>query len=245
MEERSTVRESDVDTTSDAAKPYRGSVRGAAVVTALGTAAAATLAFSPPASAHADFSVWDRVASCESSNRWHINTGNGYYGGVQFSSSTWAGYGGHKYAGQADHATRLEQIEVARRVLAAQGANAWPVCGPRAGLTKSTGHATRRPLPAQAGAEHTHAARRHHHHGAHRHAGRNHHRHHQARHHHHAGAHHHATHHGHYTVRSGDTLSKIASRLHVDGGWRALYHANRSKLSNPNVIHVGQVLRLP
>jgi hypothetical protein len=238
MEERSTARESDVDTRSGIAKSSRGKVRTAALATALGTAAAATLAFSPPASAHADFSAWNRVASCESGGRWHINTGNGYYGGVQFSSGTWAGYGGHKYASQASNATRLEQIEVARRVLAAQGADAWPVCGPRAGLNWDTGHATHRPLPAHPNAR-AHAKSRHHrHHGTHHHHGTAHHRH---RH----GAHHHGVHHRHYTVHSGDTLSKIAKRFHIEGGWHALYHANRSKVANPNVLHVGQVLRLP
>jgi nucleoid-associated protein YgaU len=245
MEERSTARESDVDTHSGPAKASRGKIRSAALATALGTAAAATVAFSPPASAHADFSAWNRVASCESGGRWHINTGNGFYGGVQFSSGTWAGYGGHRYASQANYASRLEQIEVARRVLAAQGANAWPVCGPRAGLNWDSGHATHRPLPAHPdAAAHRHAKKEHHRHqGTHRHHGRAHHRHHGA---HHAAAHHQgAHHHRHYTVHSGDTLSKIAKRFHIEGGWHALYHANKSKLSNPNVLHVGQVLRLP
>jgi hypothetical protein len=228
----------------------RGTVRTAALATALGTAAAATFALAAPASAHADFSVWNRVASCESGGRWHVDTGNGYYGGVQFSAGTWSGYGGHKYAGQANHASRLEQIEVARRVLASQGADAWPVCGPRSGLTKTSGHATHRPLPAhpdrKQGARHHHGAHHHgaHHHGAHHHGAHHHGAHHHGAHHH--GAHHHGAHHlRHYTVHSGDTLSKIAARFHIKGGWRALYRANRSKLSNPNTLHVGQVLRLP
>jgi resuscitation-promoting factor RpfA len=113
--------------------------RTVAHAVALGAAVATTTAFAVPAAAGTGYRVWDRVATCESSGDWHINTGNGYHGGVQFSSGTWAAYGGHKYAGQADRATRLEQIEVARRVLAAQGPGAWPVCGPRAGLTRSTG----------------------------------------------------------------------------------------------------------
>jgi resuscitation-promoting factor RpfA len=95
--------------------------------------------------------VWGRVAECESSRRWHINTGNGYYGGLQFSSRTWIGFHGGKYARRADRASRAEQIEVARRVLAAQGRGAWPVCGPRAGLTRRSGGATRSPLPRYAG----------------------------------------------------------------------------------------------
>src|SRR3712207_9572032 len=68
--------------------------------------------------AQAATTVWDRVAKCESGNRWHINTGNGYYGGLQFSSSTWKGFGGRKYASQAHRATKAEQIAIARRVLA-------------------------------------------------------------------------------------------------------------------------------
>jgi septal ring factor EnvC (AmiA/AmiB activator) len=72
---------------------------------------------------------WDAVALCESSGNWNINTGNGYYGGLQFSQSTWAAYGGTAYAPRADLATKSQQIAVAERVLAAQGAGAWPVCG--------------------------------------------------------------------------------------------------------------------
>jgi len=171
------------------------------------------------------YRVWDRVAACESTNNWHINTGNGFYGGLQFSASTWTGYHGGKYASRADKATRLEQIEVARRVLASQGPGAWPVCGPRAGLSRSSGLATHARLPHIAGqkavAHKKHAAKKHHKI-----------RHHKVRHH-------------TYTVRSGDTLSKIARRLHVEGGWKALYRANRSHLHNPNVLRVGQLLRLP
>lgn len=72
---------------------------------------------------------WDSVANCESSGNWSINTGNGYYGGLQFSQSTWEGYGGTEYASRADLASRSEQIAVAERVLAGQGPGAWPNCG--------------------------------------------------------------------------------------------------------------------
>lgn len=78
--------------------------------------------------------TWDRLANCESGGRWHINTGNGYYGGLQFSSGTWAGYGGHRFARQASGASRLEQIKVAERVKNAQGWAAWPVCSRKVGL---------------------------------------------------------------------------------------------------------------
>ncbi|KJK11832.1 transglycosylase [Terrabacter sp. 28] len=176
-------------------------------------------------------SVWDRVAACESSGNWHINTGNGYYGGLQFVQSTWVGYGGRAYAPRADLATKAEQIAIAQRVLASQGPGAWPVCSKRAGLTRANGGATsapvsrstvRKPVAAKKPvvkkvvkkksyakpAVSTGKGAR-------------------------------------ITVRSGDTLGKIAARYHVAGGWKALWKANASRVSNPNLIFVGQVLRLP
>jgi hypothetical protein len=217
--------------------PRRGRRAATAFVTTLGAAAVVGSTLTVPADASARHSVWDRVASCESSQRWHINTGNGYYGGLQFSPSTWAGYHGHRYAPQASGATRAEQIEVARRVLASQGPGAWPVCGPRAGLTRSSGHATQARLPRVAGtpahARPMHKAR-HHAHKARHHA-------HKARHHMHKARHHHKT----YRVRRGDTLTAIAHRLHVQGGWKALYRANHKHLHNPDLLRVGQLLRLP
>ena len=79
--------------------------------------------------------TWDRLAECESSGRWDINTGNGYYGGLQFSAGTWVGFGGTAYASRADLATRVEQITVAERVLDVQGWGAWPACSEKLGLT--------------------------------------------------------------------------------------------------------------
>lgn len=105
-------------------------------VTGVSTVAVAlTVGSGSPASA-ATNQTWDKVADCESSGNWVINTGNGYYGGLQFSQSTWAAYGGTTYAPRADLATRTQQILVAERVLASQGPQAWPVCGPRAGLQR-------------------------------------------------------------------------------------------------------------
>jgi hypothetical protein len=72
---------------------------------------------------------WDAVAQCESGGNWSINTGNGYYGGLQFSSSTWLAFGGGAYAARADLAAKSQQIAIAEKVLAAQGKGAWPVCG--------------------------------------------------------------------------------------------------------------------
>ncbi len=77
--------------------------------------------------------VWDRIAACESGGNWHINTGNGYYGGLQFSASTWLGHGGGAYASRADLASRDEQIAIAKKVQASQGWGAWPTCSYKAG----------------------------------------------------------------------------------------------------------------
>jgi hypothetical protein len=79
---------------------------------------------------------WDQVARCESGGNWAINTGNGYHGGLQFTSGTWSSHGGGQYAPSAQMATKEEQIAVAERVLASQGKGAWPVCGgPLSGAT--------------------------------------------------------------------------------------------------------------
>ncbi|MGW0315350.1 transglycosylase family protein [Streptomyces flavidovirens] len=79
----------------------------------------------------ADEWPWGCLAECESGGDWHINTGNGYYGGLQFRQSTWAEHGGLAYAPRADLATRAEQIKVAEKVLATQGWKAWPACSKR------------------------------------------------------------------------------------------------------------------
>jgi nucleoid-associated protein YgaU len=174
--------------------------------------------------------VWDRVAKCESGGNWKINTGNGYYGGVQFAASTWKAYGGRTYANQAHQATKAEQIAIARRVLAGQGPSAWPTCGRRAGLTKSNGKADRNATPttnpgaskttkvsdskkkiakkvapkkysANAGSKTIH-------------------------------------------VKRGDTLHKIAKRYHVKGGWKALWKLNKKTIKNPNLIYIGQTIKI-
>jgi hypothetical protein len=97
------------------------------------------VAITPPA--QAAVGVWDRVAACESGGNWAVNTGNGYYGGLQFSQSTWRGVGGLRYAPTASRASKAVQIAMARRVLALQGPGAWPICGRRAGLTQANGGA--------------------------------------------------------------------------------------------------------
>lgn len=102
-----------------------------------GTAGAVIALLSTGAPAHAaSLSTWDGVAKCESGGNWSVNTGNGYYGGLQFSASTWDAYGGRSFASRADLASKAAQISVAEKVLASQGPGAWPVCGPRAGLAR-------------------------------------------------------------------------------------------------------------
>ncbi|MGW7439389.1 LysM peptidoglycan-binding domain-containing protein [Streptomyces sp. NPDC054849] len=77
---------------------------------------------------------WDCVADCESGGRWAVNTGNGFYGGLQFWQPTWEEYGGSAFAKRADLASREQQIRVAEDVIGTQGWNAWPVCSKRYGL---------------------------------------------------------------------------------------------------------------
>jgi hypothetical protein len=104
----------------------------------IGVAAAAVivqLMFAVPSqAAPARQDRWDRLAQCESGGNWRANTGNGYYGGLQFSRRTWNAYGGGAYAGTANNATRLQQIAIAERVLRGQGWKAWPSCSRRMGL---------------------------------------------------------------------------------------------------------------
>ncbi|WP_309235386.1 transglycosylase family protein [Streptomyces sp. TRM64462] len=90
----------------------------------------------------ADAATWDRVAECETGGLWSADLGNGYYGGLQFSQETWQAYGGTAYAPRADLASRAEQMDVAEKVLAAQGAKAWETCAPIAGLTPAEGGTT-------------------------------------------------------------------------------------------------------
>lgn len=96
-------------------------------------ALATPLALAAPAQA-ATAAEWDAVAACESGGNWSTDTGNGYYGGLQFSDATWDSYGGEAYAATADNATRAEQIDIAEKVLAGQGWGAWPTCSEQAGV---------------------------------------------------------------------------------------------------------------
>jgi len=105
------------------------------ISTAAAALAALTTVAAVDAPAHAASTrTWDRLAQCESSGRWHINTGNGYYGGLQISRSTWAGYGGRKLATLPSRASKSEQIVVGERIKRHQGWGAWPRCAKRLGL---------------------------------------------------------------------------------------------------------------
>jgi resuscitation-promoting factor RpfE len=111
-------------------------VTGALVVVPFGMAASASAA-----PAH----DWDGVAQCESGGNWHVDTGNGYYGGLQFTQSTWRANGG---TGLASNASKEEQVRVAENVLSSQGQGAWPVCGKYLRWGPSSQESATKPAPA-------------------------------------------------------------------------------------------------
>ncbi|WP_329555704.1 transglycosylase family protein [Streptomyces sp. NBC_00696] len=210
---------------------------GAALLAPLGLLAASGNA------AAADSGVWDRIAQCESGGNWHINTGNGYYGGLQFSAGTWRAYGGSAYAATADQASKSAQITVASKVQRAQGWGAWPVCSVRAGASgsapagssgtvseKSTGtkksttestsesttkKSTKKATPSKPAKTPARGTNN---------ASR-------------------GTSRGDYTVREGDTLSGIAAQHGTT--WRKVYAANKAVIGgDPDLIVPGQQLDL-
>jgi resuscitation-promoting factor RpfA len=109
----------------------------ARIATLAGTAGAAfALPLMTSSNARAaSVDTWEQVAACESSGNWQINNGNGYYGGLQFSQSSWEAAGGGQYAPRADLASKPQQIAAAEQLLDMQGPGAWPVCGSEGGLT--------------------------------------------------------------------------------------------------------------
>jgi peptidoglycan hydrolase-like protein with peptidoglycan-binding domain len=135
--------------------------RAAAVATgAAGVLGVGVLPFALAAPAHAaSTSTWEHLAQCESSGNWHINTGNGFYGGLQFTQGTWEGYGGTQYAPRADLASESQQIATAENVLAGQGWGAWPACSKALGLSGGGGGEA---APAPAPAPEHHPAPAHH-----------------------------------------------------------------------------------
>ncbi|WP_181784025.1 LysM peptidoglycan-binding domain-containing protein [Pseudonocardia pini] len=172
------------------------------------------VAVAPAANAATD-ATWDRLAQCESSGNWAINTGNGFSGGLQFTRSTWTAFGGGQFAPVAHQATREEQIVVAEKVLAGQGWGAWPSCSKKIG---ASGGPTPRSAPAEAApapaVEPVRSPARQYLSAP-------------------AG--------GTYTVKSGDTLGKIAS-AHGLANWKDLLAKNPALAGNPNIIMPGQTL---
>lgn len=214
----------------------------AAAIVGVGITASAGAANAAPAS------TWDALAQCESGGNWGISTGNGFSGGLQFTPSTWAGFGGQ---GSPQDASRAEQIAVAERVLDGQGWGAWPACSAKLGLTAGANPtpipAAPAPAPVQVQSQQVQvqapvaqapvvqapvaqapvvqapvveapaapAA------PAVQLSGDT------------------------YTIQSGDTLSIIAEKLGVEGGWQALYQANADTLIHADLIFTGDVLQLP
>lgn len=179
----------------------------------------------------ADVDTWNKVAACESTDNWSINTGNGYYGGLQFTQSTWEAYGGQVYAQRADQATKDQQIAIAEKVLKGQGPGAWPVCSVRAGLTRGAGTPDIAPAAERTGTESGTSPR----------TGKRSVRDVQPQ----TTPQSRAGTAEMYTVVHGDTLSGIAGSRHVQGGWQGLYDANRATVgSDPDLILPGQRLNL-
>ena len=112
---------------AQAAIPTPPPAPAAVSVTQASPSAAASVSTAAPASSGG--ANWSAIAACESGGNWSASTGNGFYGGLQFTEQTWLGYGGGQYASSANQATKAQQIAVAERVLAGQGIGAWPTCG--------------------------------------------------------------------------------------------------------------------
>jgi nucleoid-associated protein YgaU len=212
---------------------FRTAARRGATVVAI---SAAGLALSTTAAnATTSASTWDALAQCESGGNWAINTGNGFSGGLQFTPSTWAAYGG---TGSASDASREQQIAVAEQVQAAQGWGAWPSCAAQLGLSGGATGVAPQSVPVQsapvqaapvqaapaqyAAVEAAPAA---------------------------APAAKHVTavalSGDTYTLQAGDTLSIVAEKLGIDGGWQHLADANLDTISDPNLVFEGQVIQLP
>ncbi|WP_345637530.1 LysM peptidoglycan-binding domain-containing protein [Rugosimonospora acidiphila] len=227
----------------------RGRRGGVIAALAVSGAAGALALLGPGTAASASPSVnWDAIAKCESGGNWSINTGNGFYGGLQFSQGTWAGYGGTQYAARADLASREQQIAIAEKVLAGQGIGAWPVCGARGG-SSSSGSSSASSTTASSGGSSSGSSSS----GGSSSGGSS------------SGGS--STHHsssgssssggstsrdssaggssagGDYTVQSGDTLSEIAQQHGIEGGWRTLYQKNEGVIGgDPNFILPGERL---
>ncbi|MFJ4125072.1 transglycosylase [Streptomyces sp. FT05W] len=214
-------------------------VRIATLAGVTGAAVAVPLMGATGASA-ASVATWDAVAQCESGGNWSINTGNGYYGGLQFSQSSWAAAGGTQYAARADLATKDQQIAAAEKLLDLQGPGAWS-CAGAGGLTNDgvdpgvdTGSAKNGDTDPQAAPERkaeqptTRSEKR-------------------------TAPEKTVTTptgqkvekgDGEYKVKAGDTLSKIADAEKVKGGWEKLFKLNDDIVDDANLIFPGQQLHL-
>ncbi|NKQ55176.1 LysM peptidoglycan-binding domain-containing protein [Amycolatopsis sp. K13G38] len=158
---------------------------------------------------------WDAIAQCESGGNWNTNTGNGFYGGLQFTQSTWKAYGG---TGSPQGASREQQIAVAERVLQGQGIGAWPVCGKKGGSSSSSVKSSstqKSTAPKTTSTPKTVTAPA-------------------------ATSVPSSNPNGDYTVVAGDTLSKIAQKMNVEGGYQKLQQLNQQYIPNADLILVGQ-----
>nr|WTB31707.1 LysM peptidoglycan-binding domain-containing protein [Streptomyces sp. NBC_00830] len=206
-------------------------VRVATLAGVAGAAIAVPLMGATGASA-ASVATWDAVAQCESGGNWSINTGNGYYGGLQFSQSSWAAAGGTQYAPRADLATKAQQIATAEKLLDMQGPGAWGCAGAGnlANDGVDAGSAAAKP------AEHTEAPT----------ASRS-----------DRSAAPEAAKtvttptgqkvakgDGEYKVKAGDSLSEIAEAHKVKGGWQQLFKLNKNIVKDADLIFPGQQLHL-
>ncbi|MEV7129993.1 transglycosylase family protein [Streptomyces sp. NPDC093260] len=226
--------------------------RAIALAGVTGAAVAAPLMAAGNASA-ATASEWDAVAQCESGGNWSINTGNGFYGGLQFTNSTWAAYGGTAYASRADLASKSQQIAVAEKVLAGQGKGAWPVCGKglsgasysgdtssSSSSSSSSGNDSGSSSKSSGSSGSSAAGRSTEQQSANRSAtrpapkktvttptGKK-----------------VAKGDGEYKVVAGDTLSSIAAAHHVQGGWEKLFRLNKDIVQDADLIYPGQQLHL-
>ncbi|MGW6785879.1 transglycosylase family protein [Streptomyces sp. NPDC054987] len=228
-------------------KHRRGSkaVRIVTLAGVAGVAVAAPLMTAGAASA-ATASEWDKVAQCESGGNWSINTGNGYYGGLQFSSSTWAAFGGKSYAAQANQASKAQQIAVAEKVLKKQGKGAWPHCGKGLSNSSYTGGSSETPASTKPKAEtkktetrktETKAAPKKETKRAEAPVTRSERTPAPAP----AAP---KTGNGSYEVKPGDTLGTIAEANGVKGGWQQLFELNKDIVSDADLIYPGQKLKL-
>ncbi|MEH0521719.1 transglycosylase family protein [Streptomyces stelliscabiei] len=213
--------------------------RAIAVVGVTGAAAVAAPLMAAGSASAATASEWDAVAQCEAGGNWSINTGNGYYGGLQFAASTWAAYGGTQYASTADKASKAQQIAIGEKVLAGQGKGAWPVCGTglsgasydgaaaSGGNANSSGSSSQSTQESTKKTEDTRSSR----------------------------SSERATvktptgkkvkkGDGEYKVVTGDTLSAIAAKKNVKGGWEKLFELNKDIIDDADFIYPGQQLHL-